>query len=155
MSIAPPKITAVRTHQEQRSNPLVKSMSIPSKSVGAGSSLSTKQRVAAGILPPPTGPKPLLLAPKKSLPALSFKKTKPVVPPSVQMKDTTTSSTSVATPTSPVVQSTDVTNDADVIASPQPMDIDQPVDFWGSISDDAGLPGGRYVIQEKWSLSDM
>ena len=54
-------------------------------------------------------------------------------------------STSVATPTSPVVQPTDVTDDA-VIASPQPMDIDQPADLWASISDDDGPRGGRYVV---------
>jgi hypothetical protein len=124
-------------------------MDLPSKSVDAGSSLSTKQRVAAGILPPPTGPKPLLLAPKKSLPALSFKKNRPVVPPSSQRKDTITSTTSVATPTSPVVQTTDATNGTDVVASPQPMDIDQPVDFWDSISDDAGALGERYVVEGK------
>ncbi|KAF8140031.1 hypothetical protein EV363DRAFT_1311469 [Boletus edulis] len=110
-SIAPPKVTAVRTHQDQRSNPLVKPMKLPSESVEAGSSLSTKQRVAAGILPPP-GPKPLLHVPKKPLPALSFKKNKPPNPPSIQ------------TPT--------VTNDAEIVASPQPMD------------NDAGPPGGSY-----------
>ncbi|KAF8446174.1 hypothetical protein L210DRAFT_3474689 [Boletus edulis BED1] len=142
-SIAPPKVTAVRTHQDQRTNPLVKPMKLPSESVEAGSSLSTKQRVAAGILPPP-GPKPLLHVPKKPLPALSFKKNKPPNPPSVQTKDTTASSTSVATPASPVVQTPTVTNDAEIVASPQPMDVDQPVDPWGSISDDAGPPGESY-----------
>lgn len=147
-SIAPPKVTAVRTHQDQRANPLVKPMNLPSKSVEAGSSLSTKQRVAAGIPLPPTGPKPLPPPPKKSLPSLSFKKNKSLVPPSNQMKDTIMSSTSVATPTSPV-QSTDVTNDADLVMSPQPMDIDQPVDIFGSILDDAGPSGGRYVVQGK------
>ena len=144
MSFAP-KVTAVRTHRDQRTDPLVKSMSLPSKSVEAGSSLSTKQRIAAGIPPPPTGPKPLLLAPKKSLPPLSFKKIRQGVPPSSQMKDTIMPSTSVATPSSPVVQPTDVTDDA-VIASPQPMDIDQPADLWASISDDDGPRGGRYVV---------
>ncbi|KAG6381397.1 hypothetical protein JVT61DRAFT_5811 [Boletus reticuloceps] len=139
-SIAPPKVTAVRTHQDQRTNPLVKPMKLPSKSVEAGSSLSTKQRVAAGILPPP-GPKPLLHVPKKPLPALSFKKNKPLNPPSIQTKDTA-SSISVATPTSPVVQTPTVTNDAEIVASPQPMDTDHLVDPWGSISDDAGLPSG-------------
>jgi len=148
MSTAPPKVTVVRTHQDQRTNPLVKSLSLPSESVGAGSSLSTKQRVAAGI-PPPTGPKPLPPAPKKSLPSLSFKKIKPVALPSSQVKDTITSSTSVATPTSPVIQTTDVINDVDVVASPQPMDIDQLVDLWGPISDDPGPLGERYVVQGK------
>ncbi|KAF8559316.1 hypothetical protein OG21DRAFT_1493233 [Imleria badia] len=144
-SIAPPKIT-VRTHQDQRAHPLVKSINLPSESAEAGSSLSTKQRVAAGILPPPTGPKPLPVIPKKALPSLSFKKNKPVIPPGSQTKDTTTSSTSIATPTSPVVQTTQttdvtVTKDIVVVASPEPMDIDQSVDLWGSISDDAGPLG--------------
>lgn len=35
------------------------------------------------------------------------------------------------------------------------MDIDQPVDLFGSILDDAGPLGGRYVVQGKWSLSEM
>lgn len=63
-------------------------------------------------------------------------------------------STSVATPTSPTVRTTDITNDVAVVtsplvASPQPMDVDQPIDLWGSISDDGGPIGGRYVIQVK------
>lgn len=149
MLIPPPKVTVVRTHQDQRTNPLVKSMNLPSQSVEAGSSLSTKQRVAAGIPPPPTGPKPLPLGPKKSLPSLSFKKNKPPVLPSSQMKDTIMPSTSVATPTSPLTQPTDIVDDADVVASPQPMDIDQPIDLFGSVSDNAGSLGRRYVVQRK------
>lgn len=149
MSIAPPKATVVRTHQDQRANPLVKPLNLTSKSVEAGSSLSTKQRVAAGIPPPPTGPKPLPPAPKKSLPLLSFKKNKSLVPPSSQTQDAITSNTSVASPTSPVVQPTDVTNDADMVASPQPMDVDQPVDLFDSMLDDSGPLGGRYVVQWK------
>lgn len=122
-------------------------MNLPSQSVEAGSSLSTKQRVAAGIPPPFIGLKPLPPAPKKSLPPLSFKKNKSLVGPSSQMKDAIVSSTSIATPTSPVVQPTDV--DAVVVMSPQPMDVDQPVDLFDSILDDAELPDGRYVVQGK------
>ncbi|KAN0100824.1 hypothetical protein V8E55_000808 [Tylopilus felleus] len=149
-SIAPPKV--VRTHQDQRNNPLVKPLGLPSKSVEAGSSLSTKQRIAAGIPPPPTGPKPLPPAPKKALPALSFKKIKPAIPSASQTtKETMIPSTSVATPTSPTVRTTDITNDVAVVtsplvASPQPMDVDQPIDLWGSISDDGGPIGGSSDI---------
>lgn len=153
--IALPKVTVTRTHQDQRANPLVKSMNLPSESVEAGSSLSTKQRVAAGVPPPPSRPKPLLLGAKKSLPLLSFKKNKPPVLPS-QMKETTiTPNVSVATPTSPAALPKDIIDDADIVASPQPMDIDQSVDLWRSTLDDAGSLGRRYVIRRKWSLSDL
>ncbi|KAG8220012.1 hypothetical protein J3R82DRAFT_1023 [Butyriboletus roseoflavus] len=144
LSVAPHKATVVRTHQDQRINPLVKSMNLPSKSVEAGSSLSTKQRVAAGIPPPPTGPKPLPPPPKKSLPSLSFKKNKSLLPPDSQTKDTIMSNTSVASPTSPVIQHTDV--DAVMVASPQAMDVDEPVDPFGSILDDSGPLGGSSEI---------
>lgn len=119
-------------------------MNLPSQSVEAGSSLSTKQRVAAGIPPPPTGPKPLPTAPKKSLPALSFKKIKQVVPPSIQ--DTTMPSTSAAAPASPVVLTMDTVEDGNMVASPQPMDVDQHIGGWSPISDGAGPPIGRYVV---------
>ena len=157
MSFAPPKITAVRTHQDQRTHPLVKPMDLPSRSVEAGSSLSTKQRVAARIPPPPTGPKPLPVIPKKALPSLSFKKNKLVIPLASQTKDAISPSTPVATPTSPMVQTTqttDVAKDVDAVASPHPMDIDHPVDLWGSISDDAGPVGGRYVVWRRESQSE-
>ncbi|KAG9314571.1 hypothetical protein JVU11DRAFT_5373 [Chiua virens] len=140
-SIPPPKPTVVRTHQDQRINPLVKPMDLPSKSFEAGSSLSTKQRIAAGI-PPPPGPKPLPTQPKKSsLSLLSFRKNKPPPLPSNPAKDATATTATVATPTSPVARVADTSNEVEMVASPQPMDIDQPIDFFGSISDDGPIGG--------------
>lgn len=73
----PPKIQPVRTHQDQRSNPLVKAMELPSKAVQSGSTLSTKQRIAAGSGPSVAPkPKPLQTIPKL-LTGLSFKKKPP------------------------------------------------------------------------------
>ncbi|KAG2117854.1 uncharacterized protein F5147DRAFT_250608 [Suillus discolor] len=70
----PPKIQTVRTHQDQRSNPLVKTIDLPSKAVQSGSTLSTKQRIAAGSGPSVAPkPKPLQTIPKL-LTGLSFKK---------------------------------------------------------------------------------
>ena len=146
LPIAPPRAPVVRTHQDQRTNPLVKAMDLPSKSVEAGSSLSTKQRIAAGILPPPTGPKPLPPGPKKSLSSLSFKKNKPPIPSSSQIKDATAPSPSVPAPVSPVAQSTNIINDVEVMASPQPMDIDEPADLFGSMLDDPAPLDRRYVV---------
>ena len=134
--------------QDQRANPLVKPIDIPPKSVEAGSLLSTKQRVAAGIPPPPTGPKPLPAAPKTSLSSLSFKKIRPPILPGIQTKDTAVPSASVVTPTSPVAQPTNIIHDADVVVSPQPMDVDQPFDFFDSVLDDAGPAIKRYGFEE-------
>jgi hypothetical protein len=73
----PPKIQPVRTHQDQKSNPLVKAIDLPSKAVQSGSTLSTKQRIAAGSGPSVAPkPKPLQTIPKL-LTGLSFKKKLP------------------------------------------------------------------------------
>ncbi|KAG1867800.1 hypothetical protein DFJ58DRAFT_113070 [Suillus subalutaceus] len=73
----PPKIQPVRTHQDQRSHPLVKSIELPSNAVQSGSTLSTKQRIAAGSGPSVAPkPKPLQTIPKL-LTGLSFKKKHP------------------------------------------------------------------------------
>ncbi|KAG1885640.1 hypothetical protein F4604DRAFT_1951840 [Suillus subluteus] len=73
----PPKIQPIRTHQDQRSHPLVKSIELPSNAVQSGSTLSTKQRIAAGSGPSVAPkPKPLQTIPKL-LTGLSFKKKHP------------------------------------------------------------------------------
>ncbi|KAF9243890.1 hypothetical protein BU15DRAFT_59727 [Melanogaster broomeanus] len=141
--VAPPKVLAARTHQDQRANPLVKPMNIPS--VEAGSSLSTKHRIAAGIPLPPSGAKPLqALPPKKSLSSLSFKKNKPPISISIQAKDSTRmSSTSVASPGTPITQLANVTDMVDMVMSPEPMEIDQPADLFGtSFTENAGPSDG-------------
>lgn len=73
----PPKTQAIRTHQDQRSNPLIKTIELPSKAVQSGSALSTKQRISAGSGPSTAPkPKPLQTIPKL-LTGLSFKKKPP------------------------------------------------------------------------------
>ncbi|OAX44859.1 hypothetical protein K503DRAFT_795147 [Rhizopogon vinicolor AM-OR11-026] len=71
----PPKIQFARTHQDQKSHPLVKPMGLPSQAVQSGSALATKQRIAAGSSSSAaTKPKPLQQAHSKLLTGLSFKK---------------------------------------------------------------------------------
>ncbi|KAG1757323.1 hypothetical protein EDB19DRAFT_1656858 [Suillus lakei] len=74
----PPKIQPVRTHQDQRANPLVKAIELSSKAVQSGSTLTTKQRIVAGSGPSVAPrPKPLQTNPPKLLTGLSFKKKPP------------------------------------------------------------------------------
>jgi hypothetical protein len=140
-----PKVAPVRTHQDQRVNPLVKPMNLPAQSVEGGSLLTTKQRIAAGMPPPLTGPKPLqTMPPKKSLSSLSFKKSKPPISVAIQAKDSTrTSSALVTSPGSPIAQPVNVTDKADLHASPEPMDEDQPTDLFGSFPEVSVPPSRR------------
>ncbi|KAH7883813.1 hypothetical protein F5I97DRAFT_1593133 [Phlebopus sp. FC_14] len=127
MSVVPPKPVLPRTHHDQKANPLVKPMDLPAHTVEAGSSLTTKQRIAAGLPAVPSVTKSIF-HPTKPLASLSFKKNKPPVPIAIQAKDSRWSSVVVASPSSP-----------NTMDNPSfPMDVDQSAGPFEPFSVDIG-----------------